>query len=346
MSENGKKSGISRKTRRSLIIAGLILAALLVFYIIDSEGFHEFIDGPVSDLMGETPGPGGEAYATAEPTDAPAVTPGQSPQPSAEFGGPGLEIYVVDVGQADAIFLRSPSGKTMLIDAAESGSYTDALHAFLTAQNVESIDVVVATHPHSDHIGGMWKVIRDFEIADFYLSPVTHTTSTFEKMLDYLETRDVPTHYAVRGEITEIPWDDDVTVAIISPIDGYEYNDLNDWSVILRVSYGENAIMLTGDAETHAEAIALSTLPAELFSATVLKLGHHGSSTSSGAAFVDAVDPEVVVASVGEGNDYGHPHQETLTWIAERGIPFYRTDLNGTVKIVFYGSGYEITAEK
>lgn len=351
MAEDRKRKKMSRKQRRGLIIACLVLAALVIFYFADRDGFDAFMDGTMTELMGETPAVASSPAAPSEPSKTPdqQATPapaGETPSaPPASYEGT-LEVYVLDVGQGDSIFLRSPSGKTMLVDASESGDYDDVIDGFLQDEGVETLDVVLATHPHNDHIGGMWKLIRDYGVEDFYLSPETHTTATFERMLEQLEKKNVNTHYAVRGDDTTIPWDEDVTVEILSPIDGYDYNDLNDWSVIVRVSYGETAIVLTGDAEHHAETLALSALPKELFKATVLKLGHHGSSTSSSADFVDAVDPDVVIASVGEGNDYGHPHRETLDWIAARSIPFYRTDRNGTVKIVFNGVSYEITTEK
>ncbi|MDR0840627.1 MAG: MBL fold metallo-hydrolase [Christensenellaceae bacterium] len=276
-----------------------------------------------------------------------------APTPSPTPGGPvfvsgditaqdGLHAYVLDVGQGDCTFLRSPAGRTMLIDAGERGYYP-AIAAFLRKQGVKKLDVVVATHPDSDHIGSMPDIIDNFEIGAFYMPDVENTTSTFESMLAALERRSGPTYAAYGGKDVSLDWDSTVTVDVLSPLKNVRHEDLNDWSIVLRVTYGKTAILLTGDAEAHAEEAMLANLSRARFAATVLCLGHHGSSTSTTDAFLRAVNPSLVIASVGAGNSYGHPHAQTLEKLRKQGIPLLRTDESGTIHI--YLSGEKVQAE-
>lgn len=258
---------------------------------------------------------------------------------SAEVSGTPIEVFILDVGQGDSILLRSPSGKTMLVDASESKAFP-VIEQQLADLDITRLDVVIATHPHSDHIGGMKKVIDAYDIGTFYMPNVTHTTKTFENMIEALENK--PKTKVVAAEAGKlISWDDEVEVRILSPFTDEKYSDLNDYSVVIRVKYGNNAIMLTGDAEIHAEEIMLQRLPSEYLTADVLKLGHHGSSTSSSDAFFDAVNPSLAVMSLGEDNSYGHPHEETVALLERTQTPCFRTDLNGTVYLMMDGT--EIT---
>lgn len=268
--------------------------------------------------------------------------------PEQSFAGAEGELraIIIDVGQGDSILLISPSGKTMLVDAGESGSFEN-IDALLTQKGIKELDAVVATHPHSDHIGGMTKIINNYIIHDFYLPNIEHTTSTFSNMLEALSEHGVKVHKAQGGKDALISWDADVEVRILSPLAGGDYgDDLNAWSVILRVKFGDTAILLTGDAEASTEAFALENLPASYFKANVLKLGHHGSSTSTSETFLDAVSPQIAIASLGKDNDYGHPHEETLSLLKRFNIPLYRTDENGTIEVILDGSKASVTTSR
>ena len=253
-----------------------------------------------------------------------------------------LSAWFIDVGQGDCIFLESPSGKTMLIDSGEN-KYYDDINEFLTGRGAGALDVVIATHPHSDHIGGMQNIIQNYSIGASYMTDAVHTTATFERMLDALEDNDVSVYQAVAGEESFIEWDSDIEVRILSPFDNADYKDLNDESIMIRVKYGDTSILFTGDAEIGAENIAMSRLPASFFKADILKLGHHGSSTSSGEAFLNAVSPQIAVGMMGKENKYGHPHQETLDLLERLEIKLYRTDLDGTVCIQLDGRGINVS---
>lgn len=253
-----------------------------------------------------------------------------------QYEGEGLYVAFIDVGQGDSIFLRSPSGKTMLVDAGTPDSFEN-IQAALSANNVTKLDAVIMTHPHSDHMGSMKKVIENYDIGTFYMPDAVNTTSSFEKMLTALEKRDVNTKVIWGGANSTISWDEAIEVRVLSPLKGEDYNDdLNNMSLVLRVAYGDTSLLLTGDAEKMAEDYMLES-EKELLRADILKLGHHGSSTSSSQAFLDAVQPEAVVISLGKNNDYGHPHKETMQRLNKLDIKIYRTDELGTVEMLFTG---------
>lgn len=323
-----KKRGRKSTSLIQVFFTVLVLAAVLFFAYIAL--------GDPSKLFGSS-------QATA-PAGSP--TPAASPMSEAEGAGI-LELYVLDVGQGDSLFLRSPSGKTMLIDAGESKNF-NTINAFLQEQGVEKLDLVIATHPHADHIGAMAEIIRKYEIGLFCMPEYAHTTKTFENMLDALLDTDTPVFYAWADAESYLAWDEAVSVRLLSPIkaEANAYRDINDYSVIVRICYGTDTMLLTGDAEAAAEALMLAHYSNAELQAEVLKFGHHGSSTSSSTAFLEAVAPETVLISCGENNSYGHPHAVSLDKIAQYGYVAYRTDLMGTIKISFSGHGYRVSTEK
>lgn len=325
-SSKSKKGQLSQRSR---LLLSLLMIAILLFAI-------NYFMGDPAGILG--PHEASPAWADAAPT--PQVT--QTPQ--APLTG-ALDVYVLDVGQGDSIFLRGPSGKTMLIDASISSAF-GRIDAFLQAQGVTKLDVVVATHPHADHIGGMKKVVDKYEIGACYMPDVQTQTKTFENLLDALIEKEVPVIKAVAGADSFIPWDDAVEIRILSPFAGVTHKDLNDASILCRARVGDTAIMLTGDAEATAEQYALNELPPAYFKAVILKLGHHGSSSSTSDAFLRAVQPEVAIASLGEDNTYGHPHTETLEILEAYDIPLYRTDIDGTIHVRLDGETYTIETER
>ncbi|MCI5914739.1 MAG: MBL fold metallo-hydrolase [Christensenella sp.] len=265
-----------------------------------------------------------------------------SPAPAPD----ALEVYVLDVGQGDCILLRTLGGKAMLVDAGEA-IYAARIKRFLDGFGITRLDAVVATHPHTDHIGSMAELISTYEIGTFYLPDTPHTTESYLNMLEALEQAHVRIKTVYAPGTLDLG-DKDVSIRILSPFEGVDYNaeGMNNWSIVLRVQYGETSILLTGDAEAYAEGVMRANLKDQDLCATVLKLGHHGGSTSSTEAFLTAVSPEIAVVSAGAGNDYGHPHRETLALLAKYGIPLYRTDESGTIKLMLDGSGVSVETER
>ncbi|MDO4564926.1 MAG: MBL fold metallo-hydrolase [Clostridia bacterium] len=281
-----------------------------------------------------------ELYPTSSEPPAASVSPdsvAETAVPTAhalEVTGE-LTVYIIDVGQGDSILLQSPNGKTMLVDAGTSDSY-ESISTLISELGIQRLDVVVATHPHADHIGCMDKIIENYEIGAFYMTDFVSTSKTYERMITALENADMPVYQTTSN--TVISWDDSVNIKVLSPIDGQSYDDSNNSSIVMKVSFGSSSILLTGDAESDTESRMREFWTSSDLQATVLKLGHHGSSTSTSSGFLTAVNPAIAVCSLGADNSYGHPHDETLALLSERGIPLYRTDELGTIKIILDGS--------
>nr|WP_322822036.1 MBL fold metallo-hydrolase [Chloroflexus sp.] len=244
-----------------------------------------------------------------------------------------LEVHVIDVGQGDSILIRTPEGKTALID----GGYDNGLTlTYLREQGVSQIDVMVASHPHADHIGGLVDVLRALPVKGFWTSGATHTTGTYEQLLDAIDAARVPYYEVQRGDT--IPLGRLRFEVLHSNPDA---NDLNNTSVVLRLAYGSVSFLFTGDVEEAAELDMLSTVR-ERLNATILKVAHHGSRTSSTAGFLAAVQPRIAVYSAGRDNNYGHPHRETIQALQRVGAAVYGTDEHGTIVIITDGVDYQI----
>lgn len=280
---------------------------------------------------------GGYSASQPEPTGSQAGYEEQSSDAAAVTGDDvsqsGLLVHFIDVGQGDSILIQQ-NDHSMLIDAGENDQGQTVV-SYLKSQGIDHLDYIIGTHPHSDHIGGLDDVILAFETDRLFLPPVEHTTTTFEDVLDAAEEKGLSLTMPQVGDI----WDlGDASFTILSPNGDYG-EDLNNWSIGIRLEYGENHFVLCGDAEAQAESdICSSGLPLK---ADVLKAGHHGSSTSTSDQFLDQVDPTWVVIQCGKDNFYGHPHKETLEKLEARGIDVLRTDLEGT--IVAASNGTDIT---
>lgn len=247
-----------------------------------------------------------------------------------------MKVHFIDVGQGDSIFIELPNTKTMLIDAAEK-EYADRITNYIYSCGYNTLDYVVATHPHSDHIGGMADVIGAFNVENVILSPATHTTKSYTNMLKAIDDSGAKVKIGVAG--TEIFSDGDLSAVVIAPVTE-DYSDLNNSSVMVMLTYGSRKFLFTGDAENSEE----NTITADI-KCDVLKVGHHGSSTSTSRAFLTAASPEYAVISCGMGNSYGHPHIETLDRLKGAGVKIYRTDLQGDIIMTCDGEKITVNAE-
>ncbi|ERI93891.1 metallo-beta-lactamase domain protein [Clostridiales bacterium oral taxon 876 str. F0540] len=239
-----------------------------------------------------------------------------------------LVVHYIDVGQADSILVQV-NNRNLLIDAGNNDD-KDKIISYLQKQGVKRLDYVVATHPHEDHIGGMSAVVRKFPIGDFYAPKVTNTTKTFENMITSLNGKKIK---AAKAGV-DLNLGENTKCEILAP-NSDKYEDLNNYSAVIKITYGENKFLFMGDAEKLSENEILS----KNFdiSSDVIKIGHHGSSSSSGKAFLDKVSPKIAVISCGRNNDYGHPHKETLSELKTRKITTYRTDIDGTIVLIADG---------
>ncbi|MBQ6626005.1 MAG: MBL fold metallo-hydrolase [Ruminococcus sp.] len=229
-----------------------------------------------------------------------------------------LAVHYIDVGQGDSILLES-QGEYILIDAGEK-EYGPTVCAYLEDLGVTQLDYVIATHPHSDHCGGLTDVINSFECENFITVETDQQTKTWVDVLLAVDETNCNYIDAVVGNTYSFG---ESYFEILGPV-GTDYDNYNDYSVIVKAVCGDNSFLFTGDMETYAEKELLAE-NTDLKS-DVLKVGHHGSTTSSSNAFLDAVSPDYAVIMCGKGNEYGHPHLETLDNLNARGITVYRTD--------------------
>ncbi|MEA4924214.1 MAG: ComEC/Rec2 family competence protein [Syntrophomonadaceae bacterium] len=258
------------------------------------------------------------------------------PEPAA---GKVLKVHFIDVGQGDAILIQTPSGQNMLIDAGENDQGNTVVN-YLTAQGVKDLAVVVGTHPHSDHIGGLDTVINHFPIGNLYMPQATHTTKTFLDVLTAIKNKGLSISTAKAGVVLPL---NGVNCRFVAPLKD-TYEDLNNYSAVIRLEYGSQSFLFCGDAETESETQMLSS-GAQL-KCTAIKIGHHGSNTSTGSKFLKAARPQWAVIMVGKDNSYGHPHAQTLSRLSQAGATVYRTDLSGTIVFSTDGNDMQITKER
>lgn len=247
-----------------------------------------------------------------------------------------LYIHYIDVDQGDSILVQV-NNKNLLIDAGPKSSRND-LTNYLDNLNIKSIDYVISTHPHEDHIGGMSKIIDTYDIGKFYAPKITHTSKTFESMISSLKNKNLKINIIKRG-LCSIDLGKGTTLTVFSPTkDIYETSnnpDYNNYSPIIKLTYYDTSFLFTGDAESLAEKEVLKN--GDDISANVLKLGHHGSSTSTSDEFLEKVNPSISIASLGYLNSYGHPHKEITDKLKNKNITLYRTDKDGTIILASNG---------
>lgn len=251
-----------------------------------------------------------------------------------------MEVHYLDVGQGDAAYIKV-NGFDILIDAGDNGK-EELLLSQLKEFNIDDFEMIIATHPHADHIGGMAEVFRDYDVESFYMPNATHTTKTFENMVKAISEEGIKINTIKEG--MSFDFGPGAKMEVYSPI--YEsYEEFNDYSPIMKLTFGETDFIFTGDAEYHAEEEVVAKYPNDL-KAEVLKFGHHGSSTSSTRAFVESVDPDYGIISCGLDNSYGHPHRETLDKITKYEIESYRTDTQGQITLTSDGKTISAKTQK
>lgn len=246
-----------------------------------------------------------------------------------------LSVHFIDVGQGDCIYINQGE-YNMLIDAGNNED-GEKLVSYLKSLNVNGFDYVIGTHPHEDHIGGMDDIINNFEIENYYMPDKLSTTKTFEDVLDALDAKGLS--YNVPKIDDEFKLGDATFKVIYS---GDDTNDINDSSIVLKMTYGDNSFLFTGDATSNVEEIILN----KDIKSDVLKVAHHGSSYSSTTEFLDKVDPKYAIISVGTNNSYNHPASITLQKLSNRDITVYRTDLDGTIIFTSDGTNLSVQTNK
>ncbi|MGI6161931.1 MAG: ComEC/Rec2 family competence protein [Christensenellales bacterium] len=305
-----------KRNKQSILSAAVILLILGILLFVYSLG----------DLA-QAPGIPSPSPSNTVSTSAPLPTDGQ------------LSAVFIDVGQGDATLIISPTGETLLMDAGEYDSAAAVLDAIESA-GATRLDHVIATHPHSDHIGGLREVLENIEWGTLYMPDATHTSQTFIRLLEYVDEQNREIEIVSAGD--SIPLGG-VTAEVLAP-QYKEYENLNNYSITIKITHGETSLLLTADNEALSEREMIAS-GADL-SCTLLTLPHHGSRTSSTADFLKATTPKYIIISLGADNLYGHPHEEVLKRLSDTDAEIFRTDLNGNIYAESDGKTLSVRPER
>lgn len=263
--------------------------------------------------------------------------PGPTPVPAEGK----LTVRFLNIGQGDSQVIQLPTGQTIVIDSGDRGSPTVEM---LKGYGIEEIDLLIATHPHADHIGEMRDIMRSFRVKEFWDAGVPHTTKTYLDMLEERKSRGIKFVKPRRGEKREIG---DAHIEVFNPSNDLPNTNINNASIVVKLTYGETSFLFTGDAEVEAWEQMIDSIGDRL-QADLLKAAHHGSSDGTTGQILDAVRPTVITISCAAGNDYHHPHPRVVNLLRGRSqsIRLYRTDIGGTITAVSDGKSISVTSEQ
>ncbi|MCU6796733.1 MBL fold metallo-hydrolase [Paenibacillus sp. WQ 127069] len=250
-----------------------------------------------------------------------------------------LQVLFLDVGQGASQLLISPSGKTMLIDAGNNDKEQVMLD-YLKQYQITKLDIVIGTHPDADHIGGLDKVIDQTIVDKIYMPKISSNTRTFESLLESISNKKLKVQTAKAG--LTLDWDKEVQVEMIAP--AAVYDNANNMSAVVKITYGTTTLLLTGDAEAASEKDMIKS--GVDLSSTVLGVGHHGSKSSTSLTFLNKVKPQYAIIQSGKDNNYGHPDKTILSRLKKAGASVYRNDLQGTVSVISDGKNVTIATER
>ncbi len=271
-------------------------------------------------------------------------TGGQGTLTPAPAGGAELSVAYLDVGQGDSILIHAPDGEVMLIDGGRSIDLANSvIIPQIKAWQANQVDVLVVTHPDADHISGLVGVLENFPVKRVALTGDEHATKIYERLLTDVRDKKIEAVQVRTG--TTIPFDPSVKLDVLGPDEEFvNHDNTNDGSIVLKLTYGQTSFLFTGDAEmTENQAILKHGLDVR---ATVLKLGHHGSRSSTDEAWLKAVQPQLGIISAGAGNTYGHPHPEVIAALDKLNIRYIRTDEHGTITVTSDGAQLHVISQK
>ncbi len=248
-----------------------------------------------------------------------------------------MSIHIIDVGQGDSILIQTPNNKNILVDGGTNDS-EHIVKSYLKKKKVKYIDYIIATHPDSDHIGGIDNIIKNFQVKSIYMPEQSTDSLDYKNLLTACSDKDLAINYLYKGDTLKI--EDSIDLLVLSPSFIQNENNLN--SIVFKLDFKYKSFLFTGDAELSNENDIINSF--ELEDVDFLKVGHHGSSSSTSMNFLNETTPDVAVISCGYKNQYGHPHRSTLDNLSNSGTTTYRTDLSGDM--VFYSDGETIYTKK
>ena len=330
MAKKKKKSRLAKKIQRRVVKGVIIPLIILLFaYVFISAADHFDLNiGVDVDLGGygifDLIGADGDEEETTSIPKAPIVTEGDE-----------VAFHFIDVGQGDAILITTAEGN-ILIDTSEK-SEREALVNYLAEQNITSLKYLILTHTDADHIGSADYVVENYDVDTVMMTDYTATTKTYERLLTAIENKGTN---VIIPELRYVFTLGSLQMTIIAPTE--KFDDPNEMSLVIKAVHGETSLMFTGDAEIESEEGILENWSAAELKVDILKVGHHGSDSSTTQAFLDALDPDAAVISCGEGNSYGHPHAEVVDRLTAKGVTIYRTDKDGTVVIISDGKEWNL----
>ena len=241
-----------------------------------------------------------------------------------------LKVHFIDVGQGDATLIEL-NGYTALIDAGPNFS-SKRLVNYLRGEDIKRIDYIIATHPDEDHIGGMDEILKEFKVKNFYAPKLTKNTETFKKIVNELKKQNLKIIVPYQG--MELDLGEEANLIFLTPLE-YQWNNDNNFSLVTKINFKDTSILFMGDSESEVERQLLKD--SHVLESNIVKLGHHGSKSSTSIAFLDKVAADYAIISCGKNNKYGHPHKETIDKLDKLKIKYYRTDLDGN--IIFRSDG-------
>jgi competence protein ComEC len=269
--------------------------------------------------------------------DTPSPPSDTSQPTSPEYEQGELAVHFIDVGQGDSILIDLGETEVLIDGGDKSPGVVSYLQDYIDG----SLEVVVATHPHADHIGGLISVLNNFQVEQIWHNGDTSTSKTYTEFMTSIQSEGAEVHVGRRGDMISAG---ELTLMILNPTT--LAGTTNNNSIVVSLSYGNVDFLFTGDAEQEAEAAMLIAADVPVPDIEILKVGHHGSRTSSSQDLLVATSPEVAIYMAGIGNSYGHPHQETLDALAQIGAQIYGTDVNGTIVIITDGDEFSIQTKK
>lgn len=260
----------------------------------------------------------------------------------AGFGSGFLEAHFFDVGQGDAIFIEGPGGFQILVDGGPGSQILEKLGQEMDYFD-RHIDVVVATHPDKDHINGLIDVLKYYDVDEVWMIDVGKDTSTYQEFMRVLEASEAGIKMVKRGDKFIF---NNLQIDVLNPPkEDVDFKNINNSSIVMRIAYGDVSFLLTGDMEKPVEKKLLQYFgspTSEILDVDILKVGHHGSGSSSSEKFIQVISPELAIIQVGEDNPYHHPSYKVIERLEDLGVATLRNDFHGDIEIVSDGNFYSV----